>query len=241
MSIELETGPQALASAGDSLMVRRDASTLRKQATDILRQAIIDQRFPPGKHLVERELCELLGVSRTSVREALRHLESEHLIRMVPHKGPVVASLTATEARNIYEVRAALEGLAGQLFATHATDAQVDELVRISKEITKRVKSGDFDAVLEIKSRFYDVIFAGAQNDMLAHMIHSLNTRVWILRRMSLMSPERSKKMIAEVQSIIKAAQARDPVGMKEACIWHVKSASEVVLPKLDEMENAGT
>lgn len=237
MSLKLDTNGSAIDNADSSLLVRRETTTLRHQATDILRKAIIDQRFPPGKHLVERELCELLGVSRTSVREALRHLESEHLIRMVPHKGPVVATLSATEARNIYEVRAALEGLAGELFATHATDEQIRELVRISKDLTNKVRSGEFDSVLEIKSQFYDVVFAGAQNDMLARMIHSLNTRVWLLRRMSLMSPDRSKKMIMEVKDIIKAARARDPQGMKDACIRHVKSASEVVLPKIDELE----
>ncbi len=240
MSIELVTNAPVADSDDGSLLVRREVTTLRHQATDILRQAIIDQRFPPGKHLVERELCEMLGVSRTSVREALRHLESEHLIKMVPHKGPVVATLTAAEARNIYEVRAALEGLAGELFAIHANDEQVQELTKISKDISSKVRSGDFASVLEIKSRFYDVIFAGAQNDMLAHMIHTLNTRIWQLRQMSLMSSGRGRKMIAEVKDIIKAAQERDPQGMKDACIRHVRSASEVVLPKLDEMEQAG-
>ena len=235
MSIELGHGFSSKKAKEDSLLVRRESSTLRQQATDILRQAIIDQRFPPGKHLVERELCELLGVSRTSVREALRHLESENLIRMVPHKGPVVAELTAMDARNIYEVRAALEGLAGELFAKYATDDQVGQLCQIATEIGVKARSGDFEEILKIKTRFYDVIFAGAQNDMLASMIHSLNTRVWWLRRMSLMSPDRGDKMMVEVEEIVDAARSRDPVKMKNACMQHVRSASAVVLPMLDK------
>jgi DNA-binding GntR family transcriptional regulator len=165
-----------------SLMVRRDAPTIRQQATDILRQAIVDQRFPPGKHLVERELCDLLGVSRTSVREALRHLESEDLIRTVPHKGPVVTALTAEEARNLYEVRAALEGLAGELFAKNASDDLIEQLAEVAAEMGVEARKPGREGVLDVKTRFYEVMFAGAGNAILARMINSLSSRVALLR-----------------------------------------------------------
>jgi GntR family transcriptional regulator, trigonelline degradation regulator len=223
---------------GGSMRVPRESTTLRQQTTDILRKAIMDQRFTPGEHLVERELCELLGVSRTSVREALRHLESESLIRMVPHKGPVVASLSFDDARNIYEVRAALEGLAGELFAKKATQAQIDRLCAIANEIMAASGDPDPHTVLDIKSRFYDALFVGAQNDECARMIQSLNTRVWILRRMSLLSPGRSKTMIHEVNRITAAAKARDPIEMRAACMAHVESASHIVLPQLQKVED---
>ena len=93
--------------------IERTSMTLRERAADVIRQAIIDHRLPPGTHLKERELCEMLGVSRTSVREALRHLETEQLISTVPHRGPVVVSLTADDARQLYQVRAVLEGRPG--------------------------------------------------------------------------------------------------------------------------------
>ncbi len=221
-----------------SLKVERRV-TLRQQATDVLRKAIVDQRFRPGQHLVERELCELLGVSRTSVREALRHLETEGLITMVPHKGPVVATLSHDEARNIYQVRAALEGLAGELFATNATERQIKELRKIADSVGKAAKARDFERVLEIKSTFYDVILGGAGNGTLAQMIHSLNTRVWILRRMSLMSPNRDVEMMEEVEEILAAAEARDPKRTRQACIRHVENASQLVLPQLEAEERA--
>jgi DNA-binding GntR family transcriptional regulator len=222
-----------------SLMVRREATTIRQQATDILRQAIVDQRFPPGKHLVERELCNLLGVSRTSVREALRHLESEDLIRTVPHKGPVVTALTAEEARKLYEVRAALEGLAGELFAKNATDDLIEQLAEVARDMDAAARQPNPEAVLNIKTRFYAVVFAGAGNDILARMINSLSSRVALLRRISLTSPNRGEKMMQEVQRIIDAAKARDPEGMRDACVAHVISASLTVLPKLREAEEA--
>jgi len=223
----------------DAFLKIERRTTLRQQTADVLRKAIIDQRFKPGEHLVERELCELVGVSRTSVREALRHLESEGLIKMVPHKGPVVASLSVSEARNIYQVRAALEGLAGELFAANATDQQIGELRRVADEVGASAKAGEFDRVLEIKSLFYDVIFAGAGNDTLAQVIHSLNTRVWILRRMSLMSPNRNILMMDEVEEIVAAAEARDPVRTRAACIRHIENASLLVIPQLEQLERA--
>lgn len=235
----MDLGQVTQSTGGDgSLRVPRESTTLRQQSTNILRQAIIDQRFVPGEHLIERELCELLGVSRTSVREALRHLESENLIRMVPHKGPVVASLSFEDARNIYEVRAALEGLAGELFARKASQALIDQLCAIADEMAVAADEVDPHSVLEIKSRFYQVIFDGAQNDECASMIQSLNTRVWILRRMSLVSPGRNETMMREVKRITDAAKARDPIEMRAACMAHVESASHIVLPQLQKVED---
>ena len=120
-------------SADASMRVARNSLTLRERTTEVLRHAIIDHRLPPGTHLKERELCDMLGVSRTSVREALRHLESEHLITTVPHRGPIVVTLTVDDARDLYKVRSALEGLVGELFATHASDDEIAELCRFAR------------------------------------------------------------------------------------------------------------
>lgn len=88
--------------------------TLRHQVENVLRQAITSGRFAPGARLIERELCETLGVSRTSVREALRRLEAEKLVRSVPHKGPVVAIMSKQEATELYAIRRLLEGFAAE-------------------------------------------------------------------------------------------------------------------------------
>src|SRR5579885_3504051 len=98
------------------------AAPVREQVGARLRQAIVTGHFQPGARLIERELCTLLGVSRTSLREALRQLESDGLVVNIPHKGLVVATMTREEAEEIYQVRAAMEGLAGRLAALRATD-----------------------------------------------------------------------------------------------------------------------
>lgn len=109
-------------------LIKRRAISLRVQVEDYLRAAIITQRFSPGERLVERELCDLLGVSRPSVLDALRQLEAEDLIVNARYRGPVVATINAEDARQIYEVRALLEGLAGRGFVTYGPKKAVTKL-----------------------------------------------------------------------------------------------------------------
>src|SRR5690606_19865131 len=119
------------------LQVRRESSSLRQLATDRLRDAVLSGAFQPGTKLVERDLCEMLGVSRTVLREALQHLGAEGLITSVPHKGPVVATISAKEAQDIYAVRTALEALAGEGFALHASEDQIAKLREALNKLEK--------------------------------------------------------------------------------------------------------
>ena len=122
----MSDGEMAMAAA-DLGLVRPE--TLRHQVENVLRQAIVSGRYAPGARLVERELCETLGVSRTSVREALRRLEAEKLVRNVPHKGPVVAVMSRHDAHELYALRGLLEGFAAHEFARLGSD---DSLVRFA-------------------------------------------------------------------------------------------------------------
>lgn len=218
---------------GGSLLVERKRLTLRERAADILRQAIIDQRFPPGTHLKERELCDMLGVSRTSVREALRHLESEHLIETVPHKGPVVVTLTVEDARELYQVRAALEGLAGALFAANATDRQIEDLRNAAQRMSEASLAGQADATLAIVAEFYQVLFEGSGNRVCAQFLGSLNSRIAMWRRLSIASAGRSVAMMEEVDRIVRAAVERDADELKQACIAHVEAAGAAAMHQL--------
>jgi len=226
------TGP----GCDDALMrVARDSLTLRERAADVLRQAIIENRLPPGTHLRERALCDMLGVSRTSVREALRHLESEHLIVTVPHRGPTVVTLTADDARDLYKVRSALEGLVGELFATHASDAEIAELRRIAARIAQAARRDRPEVTLSIVADFYKVLFDGAKNQVCAQFIQSLNARISMFRRLSLASEGRAETMINEVENIVAAAAVRDPDALRIACIEHVEGACGAVMRQLSE------
>ncbi len=223
------------------LLIKRESMTLREKACDALRQAISDHRFPPGTRLIERDLCEQLGVSRTSVREALRHLESEHLIEMVPHKGPVVAKLTPEEISEIYDVRCLLEGHACEKFAEAASESHILALEEAFERLKRAVRQRDNAKSLQIKLEFYQIIFDGSQSSVCRNLVKSLVSRIGALRQLSLTLPGRDKVMIEEIGRLVTAARQRNAAAMKAASIAHVKSALEAVLIQLAEDDNNET
>lgn len=181
---------------------------------DTLRQAIIDGRLAPGARLTERELTEMLGVSRTVVREALRSLEAEGLVHVIPNKGPVVRALSRAEAEDLYQIRAVLEGLAARLFVQHASAGQIDELAHALDVVVAAYDSGDAVRVLETKNRFYDVLFEGAGSETLSTMLATLHARIWRWRALGLTHPgrssDRSQESIAHLRDMLAAIRARD-------------------------------
>src|SRR5262245_48789536 len=118
-----------------NLAVARDTPTLRELTTAKLREAILSLYFKPDQHLVERELCARTGVSRTSVREALRQLESEGLVERRGNRGLFVSSVTAEEAQQVYEVRAALEPEMARLFTERAGARDIRALEAAFREL----------------------------------------------------------------------------------------------------------
>ena len=128
---------------GLSLGVQRVAAPLREQVLDLLRQAIVEHRLKPGQRLIERELVEQIGVSRTTIREVLRQLAAEGLVATIPQRGAVVAVPTAEEAAELYEVRAALESLAARRFVEHASESQVTALRAAYEEVARVMSAGD--------------------------------------------------------------------------------------------------
>ena len=133
------------------MRVGRVAAPLRSQALVVLRQAILDFHYEPGRRLVERELMADLAVSRTTIREVLRELEAEGLVTSVPRRGMIVASPSLQEAREVYEVRHALEELAMRAFIERASDAQVAGL-RVAPDAFERAAGGggDLGALLAV-------------------------------------------------------------------------------------------
>jgi len=218
-----------------SLRIKRQTTTLRQQVLEALRNAILDFQFKPGDRLVERELCAMTGVSRTSVREALRHLESEGLVENVANRGPTVATLTVEDARQIYEVRSALEGLAGALFAVRANEAQRAALVATTRKLEDAFASGDRRRIRQQTSRYYDVLLDGSGNKFVGDMIRGLQARVMFLRSTSMSHPHRAPASLAEMQRITKAIQKRDPKATEAACRAHIEAARDAALAMLEQ------
>jgi len=208
-------------------------ATLRSQVEHYLRNAIADGRFRPGERLVERELCDQLKISRPSLREALRALEAEKLIVSVPHFGPMVASITVEEAKDIYAVRALMEGFAAQEFARLAQDAEIRQLGVTVAGLRSATESGDKHAMLEAGAKFYDVLLSGCQNKLVMEILRSLFLRIKILRATSLNKPQRAVPSLREIEAVYEAIQARNALLAKELAQSHVMNAERCALDVL--------
>ncbi len=183
----------------------------------------------------------MMGVSRTVIREALRQLESEGLVAMVPNKGPIVRELTLAEAKDLYSIRGVLEGLAARLFIENASQSQVAELEAALDKATEAYQTDDPEQSLEAKNRFYDVLFEGAGSETLSLMINSLHGRIWRWRALGLSHPQRSanrwKESIANLRNMVDAIQKGDAASAEQILRDEVtKAATEVnrLLAKTD-------
>jgi DNA-binding GntR family transcriptional regulator len=216
---------------GLSVQVNRVAAPVREQVFDQLRRAIVEMRLKPEQRLVERELIEQTGVSRTTIREVLRQLAAEGLVTTIPHKGTVVASPPVERAAELYEVRAVLEGMAARQFAERATDAHMRALRRAFEGIEKRAKSGrpNSQGMLEAKKHFYDALFEGAANGTIQDLVERLQARVTVLRATSMSQPGRAKQTVEEVREIVAALERRDADAAAAACVRHVEAAARTV------------
>ena len=217
-----------------SLRVGRVAAPLRSQALEVVRSAILDFHYEPGRRLFERELMEDLGVSRTTIREVLRELGAEGLVESLPQGGVIVVTPSMKQAREVYEVRAALEALAVRYFAERATDAQVVAL-RDALAVFERAAGdgGDFLALLRSKEEAYDIVLAGAGNGSVEAIPKGLRARVRALDAASLARPGRPVAALAELRLIVQAIERRDPDGAAQATADHVALASQAGLATL--------
>ena len=209
------------------------AAPVRSQVVEMLRAAITGGQFAPGQRLVEKDLCDSMGVSRPSVREALRQVESEGLIVTIPNRGPIVSQLSVRDVASIYEVRGALEALAAQLFSTNASDEQVKDLDAAVTQLEVAYKTSDVEKIVVAKRIFYDVLMEGCGNNILPTLFRTMNARVTQLRRVSLSSPKRATISLREIRAVLRAIKQRNPEAAFKASLHHVKEASKVALTSL--------
>jgi len=220
-------------SATSLAAIPKAAAPLRRQVLQELRQSIISGRLNPGERLIERELISMMGVSRTVIREALRQLESEGLIEIIPNKGPVVRTLTLEEARDLYAIRAVLEGLAARLFTEHARPSEIQELEEALIRTSGAYNTGDPETILEAKNGFYDVLFAGARSQTLSSMIALLHGRIRRWRAIGLSHPLRSlhreQESMHNLRGMLKAVRAKNAKLAEETIREEVHEAAAEV------------
>lgn len=212
------------------------AAPVRQQVVTNLRTAIYAEHFKPGTRLIERELCELLGVSRSSVREALRQLEAEGLIQTLT-KGPVVASVAPDQLREIFEARGALEGLSARLFAERATVDQVSKLENIMAQLEQTLETGDWNLLLQHKSRYYEILAEGSHNSIITTQQRNLRLRLTLQRGKAVVRWKewQARESVSEVRCIVEAIRRRDGLAAQSASVAHTESAMRRALSVLQE------
>ncbi len=213
--------------------IRRSAAPLRHEVLEALRGSIVSGRLAPGARLIERELIGMLGVSRTVIREALRQLEAEGLVDVVPNRGAVVRELSLSEARDLYAIRALLEGLAARMFVEKAAPADITALGRELKATAAAYRRRDPEATIAAKNEFFAVLFAGAKSETLSTMLTSLMARIWRWRTLGLShprrSPTRSDESIKGLQALYKAIEQRDADAAEKLAREEVMHAAQEI------------
>lgn len=222
------------ASTFRGIQVGRVAAPLREQVIDGLRTAILEFELRPGQRLVERELIEQTGVSRATIREALRQLTAEGLVVTVPQKGAMVYKPSADEARDLYAVRASLEALTVRRFIERASSAHHDRLRATVTALEHDVAEGaDMQHLLRAKDLFYAALLDGAASPTIEQILGGVQARVRLLRATSMSQPGRAGQMAVEMRALVEAITARDVELAERLCVEHLEHAAATGLAAL--------
>jgi DNA-binding GntR family transcriptional regulator len=206
---------------------------LHEQAAARLRQMLVENRIPPGAKLNERALAEVLQVSRTPLREAIRMLAAEGLVELLPNRGAKALALTETDVMNTFEVMAGLEALSGELAAERITDAELAEIRALHFEMLAAYTRRDLPAYYALNARIHGAINAAACNPVLTHTYNQVNARLQALRFRSNQDGEKWKNAVQEHERMVEALAARDPQALRSVLAAHLRNKRDVVVEQL--------
>lgn len=210
------------------LKIEQPPATLREIVQDKMRAAIIDGHFKPGQRLVERPLCDQLGVSRTVIRETIRYLEAEGLVEILPNRGPIVARMDWEDARQIYDIRRMLETAAAVACAQTVTSDLTRDLQAALATLEQEFDQTTPGALFQASSGFYRVIFLGAGHSVAWEIVQRLNGRISRLRIMTLSATQRARPGLDHMRAISDAIIAGDPKAARAAVAAHLDDAATV-------------
>jgi DNA-binding GntR family transcriptional regulator len=223
----------------EDLRIVANPTLVRDHALDKLRTAIATGLYKPGTRLVERELCDALGVSRTSVREAMRQLQSEGLIETGTRRAIIVSVLSAKDAEDIYTLREMVETTAIRRFVERDDQKAVKRLQAAYKAIGRSAGKGDLPALSEMAGAFYEEILDGSGSKVVRETGRQLLKRVSYLRLASMAEPQRVENGLAEWDAIVDAVVAGDADAAADALGRHIRNSRGAVVAKLRAREPA--
>ena len=212
---------------------------LRDVVFNTLREAILKGDLKPGERLMELQLASKLGVSRTPIREAIRKLELEGLVIMIPRKGAEVADITEKSLRDVLEVRKALEELAVQLACEKITQEELEELEKAGENFKKVLKrSKDITEVAEADVRFHDVIYMATDNQKLIHLLNKLREQMYRYRVEYLKNPDVHEQLTQEHEEIVYHIKRREKVEATAVTCQHIDNQVSAVTDKIRTKNN---
>ena len=219
-----------------NLKIENPPVTLRELCLDKVRNAIITGYFPSGKRLVERTLCEELGVSRSVVREVIRYLEAEGLVEILPNKGPIVSLLNWDIASQIYEIRLLLEQSAVADCTKNQTEETREQLKALLVTLEQDFAADDINHIIATSAKLYETIFTTAKHHIAWEVVQRLNGRISRLRAMTMKSTQREISGFQRIKTICEAIYLhQDPERAKQAVAEHIAEAAAVAQKVLNQ------
>jgi DNA-binding GntR family transcriptional regulator len=216
-------------------------AALHEQVAMRLRQMLVEGEIAPGAKLNERELAQVLQVSRTPLREAIKMLAAEGLVELLPNRGAVAVSLGEQDIMNTFEVMAGLEGLNGELAAQRITAEELAEIKAMHFEMLAAYTRADLSAYYRSNAQIHAAINAAAKNPVLTGTYNQLNARLQALRFRSNQDGEKWKRAVKEHEQMIDALTHRDSAALRAVLIAHLHHKRDVVLEQLRHLPAADT
>ena len=210
---------------------------LREVVCETLRDAIRRGVLKPGERLMEIQLAEELGVSRTPVREAIRKLELEGYVIMMPRRGTYVANLSIRDVNEVFEIRTSLESLASGLAAERITDEELDHLQRLLVQIGMYIEQGDIEKIVEVDTEFHGLLYQASRNQRLIGIISNLREQLTQFRKTSMSFPGRLKATLEEHRAIVDAIAQGDVKAAQTAAEHHMEKSEQTLLTSMEAMK----
>ena len=213
---------------------------LREVVCETLRDAIRKGKMKPGERLMESQLAEDLGVSRTPVREAIRKLELEGYVIMMPRRGTYVANLSIRDVNEVFEIRTSLDSLASGLAAERITDEELERLQRLLVAIGGYIEENDMDKIVECDTEFHDLLYQASRNSRLVGIIFNLREQLTRFRSTSMAFPGRLKATLEEHRRIVEAIAQGDVAEARAAAEYHMEKSEQTLLESMEAMKKRG-
>lgn len=210
---------------------------LREVVCESLREAIRTGKLKPGERLMEIQLSEELGVSRTPVREAIRKLEQEGYIVMMPRRGAYVANMSIRDVNEIFEIRTALESLSNGLAAERITAEELETLQRLLVQIGRYIKEGDMDRIVETDIKFHDLLYQASRNQRLEGIISNLREQLTRFRTLSMSYPGRLEATLEEHRAMVDAIAQGNMEAAQQAAERHMERSEQALMDAMEAMK----